>query len=348
MTPDQAILDPQAKKLLQRVAASGFPPLHTLSAPDARVLFADGNRRLAGEPMAVHAVENLSAALGDRMLALRVYRPLPAVPAQSGESAAPRHRLSADSDAVSSAAPCLVYFHGGGWTIGDLDTHDNVCRHLALHGRCVVVSVQYRLAPEHKFPAALEDAVDAVLWIAAHAAELHIDPARMAVGGDSAGGNLAAVAAIAVREEPASPTGLTLVHQLLIYPATDMGLDTASHLRFAEGYYLTRESALWFRDNYLRGEADRDDWRASPLRARDLSGLPPAYVITAGFDPLRDEGRAYAERLAAAGVEVVYECFEGQIHGFVDKLGIMAAARHALHRAGQALQAAFGAFPAVR
>jgi acetyl esterase len=330
------------------VAASGFPPLHTLSAPDARVLFAEGSRRLAGEPAAVNSVENLSAALGDRTLALRVYRPLPAVPVKSGMSAVPGHRLSADSAAVSSATPCLVYFHGGGWTIGDLDTHDNVCRHLALYGRCVVISVQYRLAPEHKFPAALEDAIDAVRWVAAHAAELHIDPARMAVGGDSAGGNLAAVAAIAVREEPASPTGLTLVHQLLIYPATDMGLDTASHLRFAEGYYLTRESALWFRDNYLRGDADRDDWRASPLRARDLSGLPAAYVITAGFDPLQDEGRAYAERLVEAGVEVVYECFEGQIHGFVDMLGIMAAARHALHRAGQALQAAFTTSPVVR
>jgi acetyl esterase len=199
------------------------------------------------------------------------------------------------------------------------------------------VSVDYRLAPEHKFPAAFDDAVAATHWVHAHAETLGVDAERLAVGGDSAGGNLAAAVAIAFRDT----WGPRIAMQTLIYPATDMAADAPSHAAFAEGYMLTRDVILWFRDNYLRGAADEADWRASPLRAGDLAGLPPAYVITAGFDPLLDEGRAYADRLRAAGVKVTYECFAGMIHGFVTMGGAIAAAHHAINRASLGLKQAF-------
>jgi len=330
--PFTRTLDPQARRLLERVAAARLPAMHTLSAPEARALYRESHRRLDGEPMAVHAAENLTAQTPAAAVPLRLYRPF-------------------QVEAGQGAAPCLMYFHGGGWTIGDLDTHDNVCRHLAVHGRCVVVSVGYRLAPEHRFPAALEDADGATRWVIGNAAALGIDPGRMAVGGDSAGGNLAAVVAMLFRDrERASPQGAGgLCYQLLLYPATDLAMGTVSALRLAQGHFLTRDTMLWFRANYLgsdRGsQGGARDWRASPLLASDFSGLPPAYVITAGFDPLLDEGRAYADRLAVAGVPVSYECFEGMIHGFAGMLGIMAAGRHALHRCGQLLQAAFAAAP---
>jgi len=315
-------LDPQARRLLERAAASRLPPMHTLSAPAARTLYRETHRRLDAEPLAVDAVENLTAQTPAKGVPLRLYRPFQA---EAGRT-----------------APCLVYFHGGGWTIGDLDTHDNVCRHLAVHGRCVVVSVDYRLAPEHRFPAALEDADSATRWVLANASALGIDPARVAVGGDSAGGNLAAVVAMLARDrERAAQGGQGLVYQVLLYPATDMAMNSASALRLAEGHFLTRDTMQWFRANYLANQADWRDWRAAPLLAPDFSDLPPAYVITAGFDPLLDEGRAYADRLAVAGVPVSYECFEGMIHGFAGMLGAMAAGRHALHRCGQLLQAAF-------
>jgi acetyl esterase len=231
----------------------------------------------------------------------------------------------------------LVYFHGGGWTFGDLDTHDVVCRELANLARSALASVDYRLAPEHKFPAAVEDAVAATRWVAREATALALDPRRIAVGGDSAGGNLAAVVALVARDEG----GPSLVMQVLIYPATDMAADTPSHAEFADGYVLTREAILWSRANYLRSPDDVADWRASPLRARDHTRLPPASIVTCGFDPLRDEGRAYADRLQAAGVPVTYECFEGMVHGFVTMGGAIAAAHHALYRCAQALRQAF-------
>ena len=235
------------------------------------------------------------------------------------------------------ALPVLVYYHGGGWTIGDLDTHDVPCREFANLARCAVASVDYRLAPEHKLPAAFDDAVAATHWVHAHARSLGIDASRLAVGGDSAGGNLAAAVAIAFRDT----AGPRIAMQTLIYPAVDQTADTPSHASFAEGYLLTRDAILWFKGNYLRGPADEADWRASPLRAGDLAGLPPAYVITAGFDPLLDEGRAYAERLREAGVKVTYECFAGMIHGFVTMGGVIAAAHHAIYRASQGLKLAF-------
>jgi acetyl esterase len=239
--------------------------------------------------------------------------------------------------AAGAPLPLLVYFHGGGWTIGDLDTHDIVCRTLANKARCAVIAVDYRMGPEHKFPAAVEDCIAATRWVAERAAALGVDAARIAVGGDSAGGNLAAVVAITLRDA----LGPALVFQALVYPATDQRMDSASHARFGEGYLLTRDNMLWFRDNYL-SPADYDDWRASPLRAADLARLPPAHIITAGYDPLVDEGRAYSDRLVAAGVPVLYECFEGMAHGFLTMGGVVAAANHALYRLGQSLAQAFG------
>jgi acetyl esterase len=237
----------------------------------------------------------------------------------------------------------VVYFHGGGWTCGDLDTHDSVCRGIAVHGRCAVVAVDYRMGPEHRFPAAVEDAIAAVRWVSENARSLAIDPSRLALAGESAGGNLAAVAAIAFRD-----SGPAIAMQILVYPVVDQAADTDSLRRFARGYSLTRELLRWYQAQYLRDERDRADWRASPLLARDLSRLPSAYVVTAGFDPLLDEGRAYADRLRQAGVPVVYECFEGMIHGFLPMGGALAAARHAHYRIGQMLRTRFGTFPGIR
>jgi acetyl esterase len=203
----------------------------------------------------------------------------------------------------------LVYFHGGGWVIGDLDTHDVLCRQLANGSGCAVVAVHYRLAPEHRFPAAVDDAIAATRWISKHAAELGLDVTRLAVGGDSAGGNLAAVVAIAARDGAGPP----IAYQLLIYPATDGRRGMPSHTANGQGYLLTRDTINYFHDHYIEDARLDLDWRVSPLLASDLSRLPPALLLTAGYDPLRDEGLAYAEALTRAG----YVCFERQIHGFI-------------------------------
>jgi acetyl esterase len=228
--------------------------------------------------------------------------------------------------------------------IGDLDTHDVACRTLANEARCAVVSVDYRMGPEHKFPCAVDDAYAALLWTAEEAKRLRIDPARIAVGGDSAGGNLAAVVCIAAREKAASGIADVpkIVYQLLIYPATDMHMNTDSHKRYGEGHLLTRSAMDWFQAQYLNGEADRDDWRASPLRAKSLAHLPPAYVVVAGCDPLRDEGEAYAMALKKAGVPVAFREFPGQIHGFVVMGKAIPQANQALAEMGVALKLAFG------
>ncbi len=309
-------VDRQMQAVIERAAESGLPPYHAVGAVEARRLYKETRATLAPPVPEVGAVRELSAPGPARPIPLRLYRGLPA---QEGEP-----------------LPALVYFHGGGWTIGDLDTHDIVCRTLANRARCAVVSVDYRMGPEHKFPAAVDDSVAATRWIAAQAAALGVDAARIAVGGDSAGGNLAAVVAIALRDAGGPP----LVFQALVYPATDQRMDTASHLKFAEGYLLTRANMLWYRGNYL-APGDYDDWRASPLRAADLARLPPAHIITAGYDPLLDEGRAYSDRLVAAGVPVLYECFEGMAHGFLTMGGVLAAANHALYRLGQSLAQVF-------
>jgi acetyl esterase len=215
--------------------------------------------------------------------------------------------------AKTPARPVVAYFHGGGWVQGDLETHHGLCARLAQRSGAIVVAIDYRLAPEHKFPAAVEDCEAAYRWLRAHAADLGGDPARIAVAGDSAGGNLSAVVSqLAARAGVPVPTC-----QVLIYPAVDFALDTPSHRELEDGHVIPRERILWYTEQYLRSEADRIDLRAAPLRAKDLTGQPPTMVVTAGFDPLRDEGRAYVERLREAGVDVVYREYTGQIHAFV-------------------------------
>jgi acetyl esterase len=219
--------------------------------------------------------------------------------------------------------------------IGDLDTHDVACRKLADHGQLIVISVDYRRAPEHKFPAAVDDAIAATAWIAGHAKELGIDAARLLVGGDSAGGNLAAVVALAARDG----NGPAISGQVLIYPATDFAMTHASHREPETSLLLTHSVIRWFRDHYLNGAADAHDWRASPARASTLSGLPPAYVLTAGADPLRDEGDEYARRLKDAGVAVTHRTFPGQFHGFFTMGKLLQQANVAVSEIGAWLRA---------
>lgn len=233
----------------------------------------------------------------------------------------------------------LVYYHGGGWVIGDLDTCEGICRFLARESGCAVLSVDYRLAPEHPFPAAVEDAVAALAYAADRADYLGADPARIAVGGDSAGGNLATVAARAARNGEAPQPAF----QLLIYPVCDLSEKRPSYELFREGYLLTEAEMDWFRDRYLPEPDAARDPRASPLLAEELSGLPPAYIATAGFDPLRDEGEAYAQRLAEAGVPVALRRHEGLVHSYANMTAVGRAAREAMLEAAAALRVGLAA-----
>lgn len=311
------MLDPQVQALLQRIAAAGRPPLHTLSPREAREEYRRSRRALHPEPPEVAVAEDREIPGGAGPIRARFYR--------------------ARGTSRDDRLPALVYFHGGGYTVGDLDTHDVVCRTLANEARCAVLSVDYRLGPEHKFPAAVEDGIAAVRWIAANADPLNIDPQRIAVGGDSAGGNLATVTAINARNDG----GPQLVFQLLIYPSTNPPHRTESAERLAQGYLLTRDVIHYFRHNYVRSPADFEDWRCAPIRAPDLSRLPPALIVTAGYDPLVDEGKAYADRLRASGVEVTYKCYEGMVHGFINMGRVLDGANRALQECGAALAAAF-------
>jgi acetyl esterase len=234
--------------------------------------------------------------------------------------------------------PTIVYYHGGGWVIGSIESHDGTCRGLADAVDALVVSVDYRLAPEHPFPAPVEDAFAALEWVAEHASELGGDPARIAVAGDSAGGNLSAVTAILARDAG----GPELCFQLLVYPVTDHGCDRPSMTENAEGYFLTAQAMDWFFHHYLGDSAHGADPRVSPLRASDLSGLPPAFVITAEYDPLRDQGMAYAEALAAAGVPVEAQVYEGMFHGFFAMTAMIDGAKVAFDDGVAALRTAFG------
>jgi acetyl esterase len=313
------MLDAQAKSYLELLASLGLPPMHGLPAPQARLAYKKARAYAQPEPPAVADVRSLAAPGDAGPIPLRMYRP-------AGSGAA-------------DVLPALVFLHGGGWTIGDLDTHDVVCRELANRSRCAVVSVHYRLGPEHRFPAAVDDTVAATRWIVSRAPQLGLDAARLAIGGDSAGGNLAAVASLILRDAGGPP----LVLQLLIYPATDLRCDTPSHRENGAGYLLTREAIDYFRDNYLDGLHRITDWRASPALAPSFSGLPPAFVLTAGYDPLRDEGADYARLLRSAGVPVEYVCFESQIHGFLTMSKLIDDAALAFDRCAQALARACAA-----
>jgi acetyl esterase len=258
-----------------------------------------------------------------------------AIPGPGGEIPA---RLYVALGAPKPPQPLLVYYHGGGWVIGDLETHDGLCRFLAEHSGCRVLSIDYRLAPEHPFPAAVEDAVAAFAWAAEHSGELGIDPARIAVGGDSAGGNLSAAVCLQTRDGGDARPAM----QLLLYPVTDVVGGQASRDTFAEGFLLTRNDMDWFENHYIPDGCDEADPRASMMRAPDVSGLPPAYIATAGFDPLRDEAEIYAARMREAGVKVALQRHPGLIHGFANLTAICPSARAAMLEVAGALRMSLG------
>ena len=307
-------LDSQTQALLQKIAKEEAFPLETLTPMQARKA-EEGMRAFAGELQPIANVEDKTILHSAGEIPVRIYTP---------EGCGP--------------FPILVYLHGGGWVVGNLDIYNDICRSLANGAGCIVVSVDYRLAPEHKFPAAVEDAYTATQWIANNASCIGGDPTRITVGGDSAGGNLAAVVSIIAHERGGPP----LVYQLLIYPATNLSsFDTNSYHDYAEGYFLTKASMQWFRNHYLKNDDDRRNPYASPLLSKDLSGLPPAFVITAGFDVLKDEGEAYANRLKRAGVSVRHVCYNDTIHGFFFMAGVLDKARTARGEATAALRVAF-------
>lgn len=311
------MLDPQAKALLERIAAAGRPGVQTMSPTEARRAFRESRLPLQPPPADVASVEDRAIPGPHGPIGVRIYRP--------------------HGSRATEMLPALVYFHGGGFVVGDLDTHDTVCRALANAARCALVSVDYRLGPEHKFPAAMDEGVAAARWVADHSRELHIDFTRVAVGGDSAGANLATVVALIARDNG----GPSLVFQLLIYPVTTYQHNTPSTAELGGGYLLTLETMHYYRDCYLNGPKDWTDWRCSPLLAPDLSRLPPALVITAGYDPLRDEGKTYADRLKAAGVETEYVCYQGMIHGFITMAKVLDTANDAIRISAAALTKAF-------
>jgi acetyl esterase len=298
-------LDPQIQMILALRERLGHPPMNTLPPLEARARMRRDALVHAGVPIPVRAVKDLEVDGAAGKLKARLYTP----PGADGPY------------------PLVVFYHGGGFVVCDLDTHDPACRLLCREAQVNVLSVEYRLAPEHPFPAAVEDARAALRWAFAHAAELGADPARLAVAGDSAGGNLAAVTAqAAVRDGGPAP-----VFQLLIYPSTDRTRDWESQERYGEGFFLTKAERLWYDAHYMTGSgAAPDDHRASPLLAPDLSGLPPALVVTAAFDPLRDEGEAYAAALEAAGNTVTLRRVPGLIHGFINMIGFSQASYAAL------------------
>lgn len=308
-------LDPQIEALLQQMEQQGMPPVHTLTPMKARESRNPVFIRLGGLPEAVAHVENLTIPGQAGEIPIRIYTPQGRGP-----------------------FPILVYFHGGGWVICNLDTHDSVCRSLANGASCIVVSVDYRLAPEHKFPAAVDDAYTATQWVAYSANLINGDSARITVGGDSAGGNLAAVVSLMAREKG----GPSLMYQVLIYPVTNVSsFDTNSYREHGEGYILTKDSMEYYGGHYIGHEEELQNPYASPLLAQELSGLPPALVITAEFDVLTDEAEAFANRLKQAGVPVTYTCYEGMIHAFFSLAAVVGRARDAMDEVTAALRSAF-------
>jgi acetyl esterase len=312
------MLHPQVAALLERAAKSPLPAYHDVPPAVARRLYRDTRGALTPDPPAVESVQLLLVPGPAGPVPVRAYR-----------------TKGAGKDEV---LPALVYFHGGGWVIGDLDTHDVVCRTLANGARCAVFSVEYRKAPEAPFPAAVEDCFSSLIFISKNFNSLKINPSQIAVGGDSAGGNLATVIALMARDAG----GPALSFQLLIYPGTDQQMGHPSIDSNGEGYLLTKKSMFYFRGHYLPRKEDWLDWRASPLLAKSLAKLPPAFVMTAGFDPLRDEGRAYAERLKKAGVPTEYREYSDMVHGFITMGRVLDTANTALADCAQALRRAWG------
>lgn len=308
-------LTPQARSLLDMAYRVGAPRFHHLSEAQARHSFHKLQFAFRPEPPAVAATVEVPMGRPDgSALLARLYRP-----------------LHSHADEI---LPLLIYFHGGGWCVGDVPSYDVLCRQLANASGCAVLSVEYRLAPEHPFPAATEDARFAFAWATEHADLLAIDRERIALGGDSAGGNLSIVTALALRGEEAQPRFL-----MLVYPSTEIVSTRASRDRYADGYFLDRETLHWFFERYLP-EGDTEDWRASPMRAASLAGLPPMLVIGAEFDPLVDDCEAFAARVAAEGGEVTYHAFPGVVHGFLTLGKVFPEAQQAVELCARALRRA--------
>ncbi len=293
------MLDPDAAAILDAIRAAGLPGYDRMTPDQARAAYNAGRQTAVGPPVEIAGIRDLTIPADWGALPCRLYRP-----------------------AHDGRLPLLVFFHGGGWVLGSIASHDGLCRRLAQAAGIAVLSVDYRLAPEHPFPAAFDDACTAFDWALRHADALGIDPERIGVGGDSAGGNLAAALCLAQREGG----GPMPVAQVLLYPALDFLMDSASHREFASGHVLTRPILDWFRGHYLPAAVPPDDWRVSPLRAASLAGLPPAIVLTAGYDPLRDEGEAYGRRLYETGIPATLLRVPGQIHGFLPMDKAMRAA----------------------
>ncbi|HQS00372.1 MULTISPECIES: alpha/beta hydrolase [unclassified Polaromonas] len=308
-----ALLTPAMRDVISRMGRAGRPAFHTLTATQARAAYEAGAGVLEIPKPALARVEDFG------------------IPARDGH-ALPARLYAPSTDKL----PVLLYFHGGGFTIGSIATHDILCRQLSHLAGCAVVSVDYRLAPEHKFPTAAHDAEDALQWLATHANGLGLDSERLAVGGDSAGGTLAAVCAVLARD-----AGLPLALQLLFYPGCSAHQDTPSHRQFARGFVLEEREINWFFSRYVRSPADRDDWRFAPLNTPDVDGVAPAWVGLAECDPLVDEGVMYADKLRAAGVAVDLEIYRGVTHEFIKMGRIIPEARQAHADAAAALRRAF-------
>lgn len=306
-------LDPIVAEMLKEMAEANVPALSEMPPEDGRAMY-----RVMTESMPqadIAKVEDRKVPVTDGEVTVRIYQ-----------------------QQTTPDQPCLVYFHGGGWVIGDLETHDSVCRQLTQQAGCTVIAVDYRLAPEHPFPTPVNDCYEVTCWVHDQAAQLGINPACIAVGGDSAGGNLSACVSLKARDE----SGPQLVHQLLIYPVTDSSFDTESYIANKEGYMLSLEDMMWFWDLYLNGNmGDKNNPLVAPMKAADLSGLPPATVITAEYDPLRDEGEAYGEKLRQAGVATVTQRYDGMIHGFFGMTDLLEGSRQAMTFAVKQLKAAF-------
>ena len=308
-------MDSDAAKLLALRVEIGAPTYESLTPQEARDAMTAARAAANVTPPKVGEIQNLTMDNAGGSMKLRYYRP--------------------DRNRQLGKLPLLIFFHGGGWVIGDLNTHDILCRQVTKLSGVAVLSVDYRLAPEHKFPKAVDDAAESVRWAFANADMLDIDADRVAVGGDSAGGNLAAVMAIFARD------GLVpnLKFQVLVYPCTDLTMSRPSYDVTAGGLPVTAETMFWFRDHYLAGIEQQVDWRASPLFAPTLKDVAPAYIVTVGFDPLADEGEAYVRRLRQAGVPVEYRHYPGQIHGFVTLGNMLPTAETAVLEIGDRLRA---------
>lgn len=312
------ILDPDAQRVLDMIKAAGRPAFNTLSPDEARAFFAAGRTVMQPEPPEVAEMRELEAPGPNGPVPLRLYR--------------------AQGSTAGAVLPVLIYFHGGGWVLGDLDSHDQACRAIANAALCCVVAVDYRLAPELKFPGAISDSAAATRWILGNAVSLAIDPARAAVGGDSAGGNIAAVMALMARDGYLPQVAF----QLLIYPVVDMGMGHASYQRITEGFPLVASTMKWFIEHYLPSPGDVADWRASPLRAAALAGVAPALVLTCAHDPLCDEGIEYARRLDREGVSVTHLHYNDQMHGFLTMGKLIRASQSAIDMIAVCLRRGWG------